>query len=79
MAILKNIDIDKAILENIDIDIDIDEAILQNIDIKSIQIWHIERARVKGYAHWVSGGQGVGVLSPKGSSGRPSVSQGVKG
>ena len=31
------------ILENIDIDIDIDKAILQNIDIESIQIWHIEQ------------------------------------
>ena len=33
------------ILENIDIDIDIDKAILQNIDIDkiSIQIWHIEQ------------------------------------
>ena len=30
---LKNIDIDMAILENIDIDIDIDMAILENIDI----------------------------------------------
>ena len=29
------------ILENIDIDIDIDKAILQNIE--SIQIWHIEQ------------------------------------
>merc|ERR1712082_178670 len=39
-AILKNIDIDididMVILENIDIDIDIDKAILQNIDIDKI-------------------------------------------
>ena len=50
MTILKNIDIDKAIHENIDIDIDKD--ILENIDIDidkrilqnilSIRIWHIE-------------------------------------
>ena len=33
---LKNIDIDMAILENIDIDIDIDKGILQNIDIDKI-------------------------------------------
>ena len=30
---LKNIDIDKEVLENIDIDIDIDKEILENIDI----------------------------------------------
>ena len=31
------------ILENIDIDIDIDKEILENIDIESIRIWHIEQ------------------------------------
>ena len=33
MDIFENINIDKAILKNIDIDIDIDKAILKNIDI----------------------------------------------
>ena len=33
---LNNMDIDMAILENIDIDIDIDKGILQNIDIDKI-------------------------------------------
>ena len=33
MVIFENIDIDKAILKNIDIDIDIDKVILENIDI----------------------------------------------
>ena len=36
MVIYKNIDIDKAILENINIDIDIDKGIFQNIDIDKI-------------------------------------------
>ena len=36
MYFLENIDIDKEILKNIDIDIDIDKGILQNIDIDEI-------------------------------------------
>ena len=36
MTILENIDIDKAVLENIYIDIDIDKGKLQNINIDKI-------------------------------------------
>ena len=33
----------------------------------------------KGWAYRVSGGQGIGLLGPRGSRGRPKGSQGVKG
>ena len=34
---------------------------------------------VREYAYRVSGGQGVGLPGPRGSRGRPTESQGVKG
>ena len=45
MVIFENIDIDKAILENIDIDID--KAILKNIDRKSLRNIDIDKGIMK--------------------------------
>ena len=42
MVIFENIDIDKANLENIDIEIDIDKAILKNIDIDRKSLRNID-------------------------------------